>query len=67
VGKDNKTETTEGLTKRLDMLYAKLGKEPLIVEDSLTGPGIVQGHNVQLAVFSFMYFPNTWPELAQGK
>ncbi|CAE6460930.1 unnamed protein product [Rhizoctonia solani] len=66
VGKDNKTETTEGLTKRLDMLYAKLGKEPLIVEDSLTGPGIVQGHNVQLAVFSFMYFPNTWPELAQG-
>ncbi|KAJ1306107.1 hypothetical protein OPQ81_010818 [Rhizoctonia solani] len=27
----NKTETVEGLTKRLDALYARLGKEPLVV------------------------------------
>ncbi|KAF8756189.1 alpha beta-hydrolase [Rhizoctonia solani] len=26
--KDNKTETVEGLTKRIDALYTKLGKEP---------------------------------------
>ncbi|CAE6413702.1 unnamed protein product [Rhizoctonia solani] len=63
---DNKTETVEGLTKRIDMLYTKLGKEPLVVGDSLTGPGIIQANSVQLAVFGLLYFPNTWSLLAQG-
>ncbi|CAE7222795.1 unnamed protein product [Rhizoctonia solani] len=64
--KDNKTETTKGLAKRLDALYTKLGKEPLVVGDSLTGPGILQAQNVQSAVFALMYSPNSWPGLAQG-
>ncbi|GAB1522720.1 hypothetical protein RhiTH_005842 [Rhizoctonia solani] len=45
--KDNKTETVEGLTKRIDALYTKLGKEPLVVGDSVTGPGIIQANSVQ--------------------
>ncbi|CAE6414354.1 unnamed protein product [Rhizoctonia solani] len=64
--RDNKTETIEGLKKRLDALYTQLGKEPLVVGDSSTGPGIIQAHNIQLAVFSFMYNPYTWPDLAQA-
>ncbi|CAE6527681.1 unnamed protein product [Rhizoctonia solani] len=63
--KDNKTETVEGLTKRLNALYAKLGKEPLVVGDSSAGPGIIQAHNVQIGVFALMYFPHRWPALAQ--
>ncbi|KAG8685457.1 hypothetical protein FRC11_010547, partial [Ceratobasidium sp. 423] len=65
VTKDNKTETVEGLTKRLVALYIRLGKEPLIVGDSLTGPGIVQAHNVQVTIFSLIIIPQAWPRLAQ--
>ncbi|KAH7334293.1 TAP-like protein-domain-containing protein [Rhizoctonia solani] len=64
--KDNKTETAEGLAKRLDALYTKLGKEPLVVGDSLTGPGIIQASIVQSAVFSLMYYPQEWLGLAQA-
>ncbi|KAG8686723.1 hypothetical protein FRC11_008480 [Ceratobasidium sp. 423] len=63
--KDNKTETVGGLTKRIDALYTRLGKEPLIVGDSLTGPGIVQANNVQTTIFAVMYNPRFWPALAQ--
>ncbi|KAG8755976.1 hypothetical protein FRC11_005620, partial [Ceratobasidium sp. 423] len=63
--RDNKIETVEGLTKRLDALYTRLGKEPVVVGDSLTGPGIVQAQNVQSAIFFSMYSPHTWPALAQ--
>ncbi|EUC55458.1 alpha/beta hydrolase fold protein [Rhizoctonia solani AG-3 Rhs1AP] len=63
--RDNKTETAEGLTKRLNTLYIKLGKEPLVVGDSLTGPGILQAHNMQLIIFSLRYNPHDWPALAQ--
>ncbi|KDN37701.1 hypothetical protein RSAG8_09969, partial [Rhizoctonia solani AG-8 WAC10335] len=66
VTKDNKTETVEGLANRIDALYAKLGREPLVVGDSLTGPGIIQAHIVQYAVFYLMYSPRDWPLLAQG-
>ncbi|KAH7334279.1 TAP-like protein-domain-containing protein [Rhizoctonia solani] len=62
---DNKTETVEGLTKRLDALYAKLEKEPQVVGDSLTGPGIIQAQNVRATIFGMMYTPRFWPELAQ--
>ncbi|CAE6413668.1 unnamed protein product [Rhizoctonia solani] len=65
VGKDNKTETTEGLTKRLDALYTKLGKEPLVVGDSPTGPGIIQASNIQAVMFSLAYFPKFWKGLAE--
>ncbi|CAE6413722.1 unnamed protein product [Rhizoctonia solani] len=64
--KTNKTETAEGLTKRLDALYTKLGKEPLIVGDSSTGPGIIQANHAQSAVSAFMYFPEQWQGLAQA-
>ncbi|KAF8745373.1 alpha beta-hydrolase, partial [Rhizoctonia solani] len=64
--KDNKTETVEGLTKRIDALYTKLGKEPLVVGDSVTGPGIIQANIVQSTVFAFAYFPVLWKQLAAG-
>ncbi|CAE6460935.1 unnamed protein product [Rhizoctonia solani] len=63
---DNKTETIKGLTKRLDALYAKLGKEPLIVGDSLTGPGIIQANNLQNIMFAMAYFPRFWKGLAES-
>ncbi|QRW24740.1 alpha/beta hydrolase family protein [Rhizoctonia solani] len=62
--KDNKTETVEGLTKRIDALYTKLGKEPLVVGDSVTGPGIIQANSVQSVVFSYAYTPVLWKQLA---
>ncbi|CAE7175295.1 unnamed protein product [Rhizoctonia solani] len=64
--KDNKTETVEGLAKRLDVLYTKLGKEPLVVGDSLTGPGIIEAQHVQTIIFSMMYNPRFWSMLTQG-
>ncbi|CAE6448744.1 unnamed protein product [Rhizoctonia solani] len=63
--RDNKTETVDGLTKRLNALHTKLGKEPLVTGDSLTGPGIIQAHNVQLIVFTLIYNPRDWLALAQ--
>ncbi|CAE6414342.1 unnamed protein product [Rhizoctonia solani] len=66
VTRNNKTETIAGLKKRLDVLYTRLEKEPLVVGDSLTGPGIIQAQNVQGTVFLLMYSPHTWPKLAQG-
>ncbi|CUA67537.1 hypothetical protein RSOLAG22IIIB_07419 [Rhizoctonia solani] len=66
VTKDNKTETVEGLTKRLDTLYTRMGNEPLVVGDSLTGPGVLQAHNLQSAMFGLMYYPQEWPGLAQA-
>ncbi|CUA75719.1 hypothetical protein RSOLAG22IIIB_06026 [Rhizoctonia solani] len=65
VTKDNKTETVQGLTKRLDALYEKLGKEPLVVGDSLTGPGIIEAQNMQAVIFGAMYNPRFWSSLAQ--
>ncbi|KAF8745417.1 alpha beta-hydrolase, partial [Rhizoctonia solani] len=65
--KDNKTETVEGLTKRIDALYTKLGKEPLVVGDSVTGPGIIQANSVQSVVFSYAYTPVLWKQLATGR
>ncbi|KAL5639317.1 hypothetical protein ACGC1H_006732 [Rhizoctonia solani] len=62
----NKTETVEGLTKRLDALYEKLGKEPLVVGDSLTGPGIIEAQNARAITFGAMYIPQLWPMLAQA-
>ncbi|KAH7334281.1 Alpha/Beta hydrolase protein [Rhizoctonia solani] len=66
ITKQNKTETVEGLEKRLDALYTKLGREPLVFGDSPVGPGILQAHNVQLVVFSFLYIPGAWQMLAEG-
>ncbi|CAE6527676.1 unnamed protein product [Rhizoctonia solani] len=66
VTKDNETETIEGLTKRLDGLYTKLGKEPLVVGDSLTGPGSIEAQNVQTTIFGAMYNPRFWSVLAQA-
>ncbi|KAH7334275.1 TAP-like protein-domain-containing protein [Rhizoctonia solani] len=63
---DNRTETVEGLEKRLDALYTKLAKEPLVVGDSLTGPGIIEAQHVQASIFGMMYNPRFWSELAQG-
>ncbi|KAF8756188.1 alpha beta-hydrolase [Rhizoctonia solani] len=65
VGKDNKTETVEGLTKRIDALYTKLGKEPLVVGDSATGPGIIRGNDLQSMIFSLAYSPKYWKSQGQ--
>ncbi|KAF8745425.1 alpha beta-hydrolase, partial [Rhizoctonia solani] len=65
VGKDNKTETVEGLAKRIDALYTKLGKEPLVVGDSATGPGIIRGNDLQSMIFSLAYSPKYWKSQGQ--
>ncbi|CAE6496477.1 unnamed protein product, partial [Rhizoctonia solani] len=63
---ENRTETAEGLEKRLEALYTKLAKEPLVVGDSLTGPGIIEAQHVQASIFGMMYNPRFWSQLAQG-
>ncbi|EUC55457.1 alpha beta hydrolase fold protein [Rhizoctonia solani AG-3 Rhs1AP] len=65
VTKDNKTETIESLTKRLDALYTRLGNEPLVIGDSLAGPGIIQAQNLQSVMFSMMYNSGGWSSLAR--
>ncbi|CAE6480547.1 unnamed protein product [Rhizoctonia solani] len=63
--KENTTETIEGLVKRLDALYTKLEREPLVVGDSAVGPGTVHAHSVRLIIFSLLYSPSGWRALAE--
>ncbi|CAE6538121.1 unnamed protein product [Rhizoctonia solani] len=63
---NNKTETVRGLTKRLDALYARLEEEPIVVADTVAGPGIVQAHNLQGMMLIYMYIPALWSTLAEA-
>ncbi|KAG8794848.1 hypothetical protein FRC12_020927 [Ceratobasidium sp. 428] len=64
---DNSTEkqTTETLRKRVDAIYARLGKQPQVVADSLVGPGIITGSNVQALILNILYTPKAWPSVMQ--
>ncbi|CAE6463603.1 unnamed protein product [Rhizoctonia solani] len=64
--KDNQTETIRGLTERLSALYARLGEEPLVVADTSSGPGIIQAHHMQYLMFTYMYVPGLWADLASA-
>ncbi|CAE6480543.1 unnamed protein product [Rhizoctonia solani] len=63
--RDNKTETVQGLTDRINALYTQLGNEPLVVGDSAAGGGIIQAHTLQYLFLQCMYAPSTWPALAR--
>ncbi|KAL5639318.1 hypothetical protein ACGC1H_006733 [Rhizoctonia solani] len=64
-GLDHK-ETTESLRKRLNNLFERLGKTPLIVPDSAAGSGIIKASDLQLALFSVLYAPEAWSDFAQA-
>ncbi|KAJ1301706.1 hypothetical protein OPQ81_008940 [Rhizoctonia solani] len=59
-------ETTESLRKRLDSIFAKLSKQPLIVPDSAAGSGILKASDLQLAFLSTFYTPVVWSDFAQA-
>ncbi|CAE6414369.1 unnamed protein product [Rhizoctonia solani] len=62
---DNKTETAEGLTKRIDALYNRFEQEPLVIGDLPAGTGIIQAHSVQYLILNSMYAPVSWTALAR--
>ncbi|KAF8604019.1 hypothetical protein BDV93DRAFT_606371 [Ceratobasidium sp. AG-I] len=63
--KSGKAETTASLRKRLNALYARLGKEPMIVEDSPAGPGILTASDLQNLVLLVLYAPSIWSSAIQ--
>ncbi|CAE7104435.1 unnamed protein product [Rhizoctonia solani] len=62
----NQRETTESLRKRLDDLFKRLGKEPLMVPDSAAGSGIIKASDLQLALLGVFYTPVVWSDFAQA-
>ncbi|KDN37693.1 hypothetical protein RSAG8_09961, partial [Rhizoctonia solani AG-8 WAC10335] len=64
--KSDHKETTESLRKRVDNLFQKLGKEPLIVPDSAAGSGIIKASDLQLGFFGVFYSPKDWSDFAQA-
>ncbi|CAE6406839.1 unnamed protein product, partial [Rhizoctonia solani] len=61
----NKTNTVQGILDRLDALYARLDKDPLVVGDSQVGPGIIQAHHLQSFMLSSLYTPKEWKGVAE--
>ncbi|KAG8723391.1 hypothetical protein FRC09_003523 [Ceratobasidium sp. 395] len=64
-GNSTEKQTTETLRKRVDAIYTRLGKQPQVVADSLVGPGIVTGSNVQAWILGMLYTPIAWPGAMQ--
>ncbi|KAF8593653.1 hypothetical protein BDV93DRAFT_460602 [Ceratobasidium sp. AG-I] len=60
-------ETVETLRKRLDKIYARLNDKPMVVADSIAGPGMLTAPDLQTLLLSAMYSPVTWPSVAQGE
>ncbi|CAE6503704.1 unnamed protein product [Rhizoctonia solani] len=60
----SKSRTAQGILDRLDALYARLDKEPLVIGDSPNGPMVIEAHYVQGYVFVSLYSPSSWGEVA---
>ncbi|KAG8794843.1 hypothetical protein FRC12_020922 [Ceratobasidium sp. 428] len=64
-GNSTEKQTTETLRKRVDAIYTRLGQQPQVVADSLVGPGIITGSNVQAWILGMLYTPIAWPGAMQ--
>ncbi|KDN33708.1 hypothetical protein RSAG8_13204, partial [Rhizoctonia solani AG-8 WAC10335] len=60
--------STEGaeLHTRLEALYSRLRDEPVPVPKSSTGSGTLTASDVKRAVFTGLYSPKVWPEMAKA-
>ncbi|KAF8596565.1 hypothetical protein BDV93DRAFT_610834 [Ceratobasidium sp. AG-I] len=63
--KSGAAETTESLRKRLNAIYTRLDKQPIIVEDSLAGPGIFTASDLQTSLLGILYYPRFWAAFSQ--
>ncbi|QRV76811.1 Abhydrolase domain-containing protein [Ceratobasidium sp. AG-Ba] len=61
----NETQTTERLRKRLGSLLERLGKNPIVVADSSTGPGIYTASDLQQSLLTTLYSPKLWSRIMQ--
>ncbi|KAG8715284.1 hypothetical protein FRC09_016754, partial [Ceratobasidium sp. 395] len=64
-GNSTEKQTTETLRRRVDAIYTRLGQQPQVVADSLVGPGIITGSNVQAWILGMLYTPIAWPGAMQ--
>ncbi|KAG9122626.1 hypothetical protein FRC07_000916 [Ceratobasidium sp. 392] len=51
-GKSDVIQTTQTLRKRLNTIYARLNKHPMVVESSSVGPGVLTASSLQKNVFN---------------
>ncbi|KAG8730958.1 hypothetical protein FRC10_002155 [Ceratobasidium sp. 414] len=59
-------QTTETLRKRLNDIYDRLGRQPMVVADSPFGPGIFTAPALQKLIFYALYSPATWQDAMQA-
>ncbi|KAG8683990.1 hypothetical protein FRC09_015679, partial [Ceratobasidium sp. 395] len=59
-GNSTQKQTTATLRKRLTTIFNRLGKEPLVVADTVIGPGILKASDLQAITLSLLYSPSTW-------
>ncbi|KAG9122567.1 hypothetical protein FRC07_001005 [Ceratobasidium sp. 392] len=59
-GNSNATQTTATLRKRLNAIFERLDKQPMVVDDSPVGPGILTASNLQSLLLSVLYSPDAW-------
>ncbi|KAG8703489.1 hypothetical protein FRC08_002806 [Ceratobasidium sp. 394] len=60
------TQTTKSLQKRLDAIIARIDKEPMVIADSLFGPGLLTAASLQEALLGVLYSPAYWSEAMQA-
>ncbi|KAG8719676.1 hypothetical protein FRC08_002275 [Ceratobasidium sp. 394] len=61
----SETQTTDSLRKRLDALFARLAKEPMVIGDSPFAPGLLTASGVQGLLVGALYSPATWSAVMQ--
>ncbi|KAG8694219.1 hypothetical protein FRC09_009991, partial [Ceratobasidium sp. 395] len=64
-GNTTEKQTTETLRRRLTDIFTRLGQQPMVVADSLVGPGILTAPELQALLLSRFYAANTWPQMMQ--
>ncbi|KAF8596568.1 hypothetical protein BDV93DRAFT_548308 [Ceratobasidium sp. AG-I] len=64
--KSSAAETTESLRKRMNAIYTQLNNQPIIVEDSLVGPGIFTASDLQILMLGILYLPSQWSAIGQA-
>ncbi|KAG8694395.1 hypothetical protein FRC08_008520 [Ceratobasidium sp. 394] len=62
----NVTQTTESLGQRLNAIFARLDKEPMVIADSFFGPGILTAPGLQESLLGILYWPVLWSEMMQA-
>ncbi|KAG9087080.1 hypothetical protein FS749_003177 [Ceratobasidium sp. UAMH 11750] len=64
--KSNVTQTTKTLRKRLNNIFARLDRHPMVVAGSEFGSGVFTAPGLQKLIFYALYSPATWPGAMQA-